>query len=51
MDANGIFRQARGTITPRNLAAEHRAHGAMHVANGQADGNRDLLFQGLLRTA
>ena len=48
LDANGIFRQARGTIAPRNLAAQHGAHGAMHVANGQADGNRDLLFKGLL---
>src|SRR5579859_4347664 len=47
--ANGVFRQACRTVAPRNLSAQHGAHGAMNVADGHAEHNRRAVLNGLLR--
>ena len=35
VDADGIVRQAVGAVPPRHFAAEHRADGAVRVADRQ----------------
>ncbi len=37
LHADGVLGQALGAVPPRDSPAEHRAHGAVHVANGQAE--------------
>jgi len=45
VDVDGIGRQPLGAVAPRDLAAEARAHGAIHVANGQRRGHPALLVE------
>src|SRR5437879_6925332 len=45
MDANGVVRKYGGSITARNLAAQHRANGAVKIADGQLYLNGRERFQ------
>ena len=38
-----------GAVAPRDFAAEHRAHRAVHVANRQAERNRRAILDRLVR--
>ena len=45
-DMNGVFRQTRMAVTPRDFARQHGAHRAMHVADGAFEPDRLPGFDG-----
>ena len=45
----GVFRQALGAVAPRDFAAEHRADGAIRIADRQLQFDRLSAFQRRLR--
>ncbi len=47
LNADGVIRQARGAMAPRDLPAEHSADGAMHVSNRQAERHGREILDGL----
>ena len=48
-DPDRVRRQPGMAVAPRQLAREHRAHGAVHVADRQLDAHRLAPFKGRLR--
>ena len=46
-EADGIVGQAGGAVAAGDFAAEHGAHGAVHVADGQLDADHALIFEGI----
>ncbi len=44
-EVDGAVGQAGGAVTARDFAAQHGAHGAVHVANGEAGGDGRLRFE------
>jgi len=48
-DRDGVFRQPGVTVALRHLAGEHRAHGAVHVADRMLDAHRLATLQRRLR--
>ena len=49
LEADRVVGQAGRAVAPRDLAAEHRAHGAMHVADRQLDLDRRAVLDGIAR--
>ena len=49
LNADRVVGQARGTVTPRDFAAQHRADRAVNVANRNAQRNRRAILERLVR--
>ena len=49
VNLDGVLGQARRAVAPGDLAAQHRAHRAVHVADGQLDLDRLASFQRVAR--
>ena len=49
VELDGVVRQARRAVLPRDLAAQHRAHGAVHVADRQLELDRRAVLDRFLR--
>ena len=49
LEADGVVGQSRGAVPPRDLAAQHRAHRAVHVADRQLDLDRRAVLDGFAR--